>query len=171
MSFSILIFFLQSAVLVVYCSTSENQRSTLIFENYLQVEFHPLLQQNSLRAYCESKGILMCAYSPLGSPGSFYGSGDVLSHPIINEVAQKMGKTPAQVCTCYMEKSHVSQQPRCQFLLLRGEPQIHTNAAPFRLPHLQNKYLHMDCSRTHVFRTSFAYWRVKSSSVVQEFTI
>jgi diketogulonate reductase-like aldo/keto reductase len=62
-----------------------------------QVEFHPLLQQNSLRAYCESKGILMCAYTSLGAPGSFYGSGDVMSHPIISEIAQKMGKTPAQV--------------------------------------------------------------------------
>lgn len=128
----------------------------------MQVEFHPLFQQKSLRAYCESKGILMCAYTSLGAPGAAYGSGDVMSHPIITEIAQKMGKTPAQVRTCYMENFHISQQPRCQFLLLRAAPQIHTNSAPFRLPHLQNKYLHMDCSLRHVFRTSFVCWRVLS---------
>lgn len=38
------------------------------------------------------------AYSPLGSPGtSFIKGSNVLTHPIVNQVAEKLGKTPAQV--------------------------------------------------------------------------
>lgn len=34
-----------------------------------QVELHPFLPQHELRAYCEGLGILLEAYSPLGSTG------------------------------------------------------------------------------------------------------
>lgn len=34
-----------------------------------QVELHPLLPQNELREYCDKLGILLEAYSPLGSTG------------------------------------------------------------------------------------------------------
>lgn len=33
-----------------------------------QVELHPCLPQNDLKAYCEKKGILLTGYSPLGRP-------------------------------------------------------------------------------------------------------
>ena len=36
-------------------------------------------------------------YSPLGSPGTASIKGDVLKHPVVNMVAEKLGKTPAQV--------------------------------------------------------------------------
>jgi len=54
-----------------------------------QVEYHPLLTQEPLRAYCESKGIRMTAWSPL-----MQGNLDV---PILKEIAAKHGKSPAQV--------------------------------------------------------------------------
>nr|ABL61257.1 aldo-keto reductase [Aloe arborescens] len=60
-----------------------------------QVECHPVWQQKQLRSVCESKGVHLSAYSPLGSPGTK--RIDVLAHPVIVEAAEKLGKTPAQV--------------------------------------------------------------------------
>ncbi|KAK7256799.1 hypothetical protein RIF29_30294 [Crotalaria pallida] len=60
-----------------------------------QVECHPSWQQHKLKAFCNSKGVHLSGYSPLGAPCWLYG--DVLKHPIINIVAEKLGKTPAQV--------------------------------------------------------------------------
>ncbi|KAI3995474.1 hypothetical protein MKX01_027138 [Papaver californicum] len=62
-----------------------------------QVECHPSWQQAKLRAFCKSKGVHLSAYSPLGSPGTIWLKGDVLKHPILNTVAEKLGKTPAQI--------------------------------------------------------------------------
>jgi diketogulonate reductase-like aldo/keto reductase len=55
-----------------------------------QIEIHPELQQRETRAYCAARGIVVEAYSPLGS-------GALLSHPVVNEVAKAIGKSAAQV--------------------------------------------------------------------------
>ncbi|XP_061339798.1 NADPH-dependent aldo-keto reductase, chloroplastic-like isoform X1 [Gastrolobium bilobum] len=60
-----------------------------------QVECHPAWQQQKLHAFCESKGIHLSGYSPLGSPGML--KSDILQNPIIKVVAEKLGKTPGQV--------------------------------------------------------------------------
>ncbi|KAK7259961.1 hypothetical protein RIF29_25599 [Crotalaria pallida] len=60
-----------------------------------QVELHPALQQPKLHAFCESKGIHLSGYSPLGSPGNL--KSDILKHPVITKVAETVGKSPAQV--------------------------------------------------------------------------
>ncbi|CAL0299617.1 unnamed protein product [Lupinus luteus] len=60
-----------------------------------QVELHPAWQQPKLRAFCESKGIHLSGYSPLGSPGVL--KSDILKNPAISVVAEKLGKSPAQV--------------------------------------------------------------------------
>jgi glycerol 2-dehydrogenase (NADP+) len=39
-----------------------------------QVELHPYLPQHELRKYCEDLGILLEAYSPLGSTGQYVSS-------------------------------------------------------------------------------------------------
>lgn len=54
-----------------------------------QVEFHPLLQQTELRAYCREHKIQLEAWSPL-----MQGNLDI---PLLSELAQKYGKTPAQI--------------------------------------------------------------------------
>lgn len=54
-----------------------------------QVEYHPLLTQEPLRAYCEQKGIRLTAWSPL-----MQGNLDL---PVLKEIAEKHGKSPAQV--------------------------------------------------------------------------
>ncbi|GAU21360.1 hypothetical protein TSUD_189470, partial [Trifolium subterraneum] len=59
-----------------------------------QVESHPALRQEKLRDFCKSKGVHLSGYSPLGSPSWL--KTDVLKHPILKSIAEKLGKTPAQ---------------------------------------------------------------------------
>ena len=54
-----------------------------------QVEFHPLLTQRELLKYANEQGIQLEAWSPL-----MQGNLDL---PLLNELAEKYGKTPAQI--------------------------------------------------------------------------
>ncbi len=56
-----------------------------------QVESHIYLPQESLTAYCKSKGIVLTAYSPLGQPRPGYPS-PVLVDETAKKVAEKYGK-------------------------------------------------------------------------------
>lgn len=58
----------------------------------LQIEFHPLLQHKELLAYCRQKRIFFQAYSSLGQ-----GKSTLIDHPAVLDVAQRKGRTPAQV--------------------------------------------------------------------------
>ncbi|PKA63964.1 Aldo-keto reductase family 4 member C9 [Apostasia shenzhenica] len=63
-----------------------------------QVEGHPGWQQAKLRWFCQTKKVHFSAYSPLGSPGTSWVKGsNVLTNPIVKMVAEKLGKTPAQI--------------------------------------------------------------------------
>jgi len=67
-----------------------------------QIELHPYLQQQALVDACKSLGIVVTAYSPLGSPDSAAMMGrkdDVLltQHPTIVQIAQEHDATPGQV--------------------------------------------------------------------------
>lgn len=55
-----------------------------------QIELHPRLTQEQLRAFCQQQGIAVTAWSPLARGG-------VLSAPEIVQIAEKYDKTPAQV--------------------------------------------------------------------------
>ncbi|KAK2463079.1 hypothetical protein APHAL10511_004734 [Amanita phalloides] len=60
-----------------------------------QIEAHPLLPQDDLRAYCEANNIQIVAYSPLGN--NTIGKPRIIDHPVVAEVAKKLNVTPAQV--------------------------------------------------------------------------
>jgi diketogulonate reductase-like aldo/keto reductase len=64
-----------------------------------QVELNPVGQQRKLREYCADKGIHVVAYSPLGGQDwSRTGEGNgVLGSEVLAEIAQRRGKTIAQV--------------------------------------------------------------------------
>ncbi|KAK1693039.1 hypothetical protein QYE76_009736 [Lolium multiflorum] len=63
-----------------------------------QVECHLIWQQDNLRKLCQSRGVHLSAFSPLGSLGSPVVNGaNLLSDPIVISVAKKLEKTPAQV--------------------------------------------------------------------------
>ncbi|XBJ06764.1 hypothetical protein VPH35_012382 [Triticum aestivum] len=66
-----------------------------------QVECHPGWQQTKLHNFCQSTGIHLSAYSPLGSPGTPWMNSNVLQEPVITSIANKLGKTPAQVALCW----------------------------------------------------------------------
>lgn len=55
-----------------------------------QVEFSPFLHQRELLAECRDLGVQLEAYSPLTKARR-------LGHPVVREVAQRHGRTPAQV--------------------------------------------------------------------------
>jgi 2,5-diketo-D-gluconate reductase A len=55
-----------------------------------QIEVHPYLTQDDLRAFCAEHQIAIEAWSPLGQGG-------VLDDPAIRSIAGRAGKTPAQV--------------------------------------------------------------------------
>lgn len=55
-----------------------------------QVEFHPRLIQEELRVYTDRKGILLEAWSPLMN-------GELLAHPLLQELSSKYGKSLAQI--------------------------------------------------------------------------
>jgi diketogulonate reductase-like aldo/keto reductase len=64
-----------------------------------QIEMHPYLIQQKLLDYCASKGITITGYCPLGR-ASKPKAGDLpslLEHPSIKQIAEKRGKTAAQV--------------------------------------------------------------------------
>ena len=59
----------------------------------VQVESHPHLPETELLEFCNEKGIVLLAFAPLGHgarPGP-------LEDPVITAIAERIGKTPAQV--------------------------------------------------------------------------
>ena len=56
-----------------------------------QVELHPKFQQKAVRDFCADNGIVVEAWSPLGQ------GGDILTNPVLEGIAERVGKTVAQV--------------------------------------------------------------------------
>jgi alcohol dehydrogenase (NADP+) len=59
----------------------------------VQVESHPYLPQTELLEFCNSNGLVMLAFAPLGhgiKPG-------VMENPVIISIAKRVNKSPAQV--------------------------------------------------------------------------
>ncbi len=67
-----------------------------------QIELHPLLQQQKMLEYGKDNGVLLTAYSPLGSgdrPAALKKDTEpsLLTQPIIVEIAERLKMSPAQV--------------------------------------------------------------------------
>ena len=70
-----------------------------------QIEFHPGYSQVELARYCQSKGILVQAWSPLGS-------GAVLGDEGLAAMAEKYGKSVAQLCIRYALQEDILPLPK-----------------------------------------------------------
>ncbi|KAJ4185116.1 hypothetical protein NW755_008559 [Fusarium falciforme] len=72
-----------------------------------QVELHPFLPQHELREYCEKLGILLEAYSPLGSTGA-----PIMSDDEIQKIADKNGVSAATILISYHVNKGVVVLPK-----------------------------------------------------------
>ncbi|XP_039678563.1 glyoxal reductase-like isoform X2 [Perca fluviatilis] len=71
----------------------------------LQVEFHPRLCQTELRSVCEEYGVCFQAYSSLGK-------GELVTDPVVMEVAKHCERTPAQVLLRWAVQQGVPVLPK-----------------------------------------------------------
>ncbi|TEB37609.1 Aldo/keto reductase [Coprinellus micaceus] len=85
-----------------------------------QVEAHPLLPQDDLVAYAKEKGIHITAYSPLGN--NLVGKPKLTEHPVVEEIATKLGATTAQVLVAWGAYRGYSVIPKSV-----QESRIHSN--------------------------------------------
>lgn len=70
-----------------------------------QICLHPGRTQDELVTYCREHNIVLEAYCPLGA-------GRVLNNPVIAEIAQRYGKTPAQICLRWHLQNRFIPLPR-----------------------------------------------------------
>lgn len=70
-----------------------------------QVEFHIFLYQKDLMDFCQDKGIQLEAYSPLAR-------GEYLNDPTLVQVAQKHGKSTAQVMLAWLVQHDIVVIPK-----------------------------------------------------------
>lgn len=67
------------------------EKSARIMPMVNQIEYHPGFTQPETLALCKEKGIAVQAWSP-------FGRGEVFSNEVLQALAVKYGRTPAQVC-------------------------------------------------------------------------
>jgi diketogulonate reductase-like aldo/keto reductase len=95
-----------------------------------QVEFHPYLVQQQLLDYCTAKGIVLTAYSPLGSSDSYTGklegAPSLLKCGVVNGIASEVGRSPAQVLIRWALQKGVVVIPKSV-----NEERIRANLAVF----------------------------------------
>ncbi|KAK7278904.1 hypothetical protein RJT34_23943 [Clitoria ternatea] len=73
-----------------------------------QVEMNPACHQKKLKEYCDSKDIIITAFSPLGAKGASWGSNAVMDSKILKEIAEAHGKTIAQVSLRWLYEQGVT---------------------------------------------------------------
>ncbi len=75
------------------------RREVGVLPSVNQIQLFPTVPQDATRAYHVEHGIVTECWSPLGLGASekYYGSGDVIKRSEVGEIAERHGKSPAQV--------------------------------------------------------------------------
>ncbi|KZV60972.1 Aldo/keto reductase [Peniophora sp. CONT] len=79
-----------------------------------QIEMHPFLPQNELKAYCEAKGIHLTAYSPIGQPSEKSTGPSLIKNDRIVQLAEKYGATPGQILLSWGVQRETSVIPKSE---------------------------------------------------------
>jgi D-xylose reductase len=87
----------------------------------LQVELHPYLPQTRLLRYCHNESIAVTAFSPLGAEsyvpiGMARAGESVLQEPLVTSLAQRHGRTPAQIVLRWAIQRGTAVIPKTQQL-------------------------------------------------------
>lgn len=85
----------------------------------MEVELHPYNPQHSLKSYCEARGILLEAYSPLGSTSEHLQTGarspkdsPLLHDPVVSTIAEKHGASVGTVLISWQVNRGVIVLPK-----------------------------------------------------------
>lgn len=70
-----------------------------------QIEYHPGYSQEAAVSYCQERGILVQAWSPVGRRR-------VLEEPLVKELAVKYGVSPAQICLKFAVQRGIVPLPK-----------------------------------------------------------
>ncbi len=70
-----------------------------------QIEYHPGFGQTESAKFCQEHGIVVQAWSPLGT-------GDVLKNPELSRIAEKYGKSTAQICLRWLLQKDIVPLPK-----------------------------------------------------------
>ncbi|XP_021940366.1 aldose reductase-like isoform X2 [Zootermopsis nevadensis] len=127
----------------------------------LQIECNPYLTQKKLINFCQSRGIEVTAYSPMGSPDSPYlkaGMPRLLEDPGLHQVAHRVGKSVGQVVLRYLVQQGISAVPKS---VTKSRIQENINIFDFELSDADTSYIdsfnqnlricHRDHARGHKF--------------------
>ncbi|KAJ7125044.1 Aldo/keto reductase [Mycena epipterygia] len=139
-----------------------------------QVELHPCLPQDDLKAYCEAKGILLTAYSPLGRSKTFFAE-----QPVISGLAEKYKTTAPQIIlswgvqrgTVVVPKSEnesrmlanitlveLSQEDMHEIGALHSKPGMHKSLVEF----------HADDGSVYGWKYSWLGWNMTKGGIVPQ---
>ncbi|KAK3152023.1 hypothetical protein QOZ80_2BG0153340 [Eleusine coracana subsp. coracana] len=81
-----------------------------------QIEMHPYFQRDSLVKFCQKHGICVTAHTPLGggctANAKLFGSLSCLDDPVIEDMAEKYGKTPAQLILRWSHQRNIVVIPK-----------------------------------------------------------
>ncbi|MDP4624303.1 MAG: aldo/keto reductase [Akkermansiaceae bacterium] len=78
-----------------------------------QVECHPFLNQNELLAVCNKHGVLLTAYSPLGTgKEKDEDTPDIFTDPVLGEIAKSHDVSPAEIALAWAVQRGTNPIPK-----------------------------------------------------------